>query len=127
MLWQLIRQPKECENWIKEIIARRQNNVFAEEDGTITMFDLLLETKPGKDYNVPEMEQLIDEAFLFLAAGVDTTACTLAHATYYILSDDDILAKLRAELKGVPRDVNGNFEWRHLANLPYLVRRPPII
>ena len=85
------------------------------------MFDLLLDPGSEKDFRVPGMEYLIDEAFLFLAAGVDTTAYVLSYATYYLLSEKGILEKLRAELDDVPRDPNGNFEWRHLSNLPYLV------
>lgn len=118
---------KECQNWVNGVIARRQKGIFAEEDDSMTMFDLLLEAKPGKDYKVPGMEHLIDEAFLFLAAGVETTAYTLAYATYYLLSDKDVLEKLRAELDGVARDLNGNFEWKHLAISSYLVCQVPRI
>ena len=114
---------KECQNWINEIIARRQKGIFVEEDDSITMIDLLLEAKPeGK---LPKMEELIDEAFVFLTAGVHTTAYTLAHATYYLLSNGDALEKLRAELADVPRDLKGNFKWKHLSILPYLVCQPP--
>jgi len=50
---------KECQNWVNGVIARRQKGIFAEEDGSMTMFDLLLEAKPSKDYKVASHRRII--------------------------------------------------------------------
>ncbi|KAL6232073.1 hypothetical protein BDW75DRAFT_243331 [Aspergillus navahoensis] len=64
-----------------------------------------------KGYQVPGMTELIDEAFLLLVAGSDTTAYSIACTTYYILTHDDVLAKLKEELSGVPRHADGKRVW----------------
>jgi cytochrome P450 len=81
----------------------------------------MLEPDPKKGYEVPTLEELVDDAFVFLAAGSDTTAYTLSVATFHILQNKEVLARLRAELKEASRDTRGMFIGRDLANLPYLV------
>ena len=103
------------------VAARRDRGLLQSKDGSTTLFDLVLEPDEKKGYEVPTLEKLVDEAFLFLVAGSDTTAYTMSCATFYLLNDQECLARLRAELQGVPRDTHGRFEWKELANLPYLV------
>lgn len=81
----------------------------------------MLEPDPKKGYDVPTLEELVDAAFLFLLAGSDTTSFTLSVATFHILQNKDVLARLRAELKEASRDTHGAFIWKELINLPYLV------
>lgn len=45
------------------------------EDGRDTV---LPEPNPDRDYEVPTIEQLVDEAFFLLVTGGDTTAYTAA-------------------------------------------------
>ena len=85
----------------------------------------MLQPDPKKGYEVPTLEDLVDDAFLFLIAGSDTTAYTLSVGTFHILDNEEVLARLRAELKEAPKDTHGTFIWKDLVNLPYLVR-PPI-
>lgn len=87
------------------------------------MFDLLLQPNDQKGYQVPGMTELVDEAFLLLVAGSDTTAYSIACTTYYILTHDDVLAKLKEELNGVPRHADGRLDCRNIQTLPYLVSR----
>lgn len=82
----------------------------------------MLESDPKKGYEVPTLEQLVEDAFLFLLAGSDTTAYTLSVATFHILEHKDVLARLRSELQQALRGDHGTFIWKDLANLPYLVR-----
>lgn len=74
------------------------------------------------------MEELVDESFLLLVAGSDTTAYSIACATYYLLTHSDCQRKLKEELKEVPKDENGEIDWKNIAELPYLVcsNPPPI-
>ena len=88
----------------------------------MVMFDLLLEPDE-RGVRRQSREQLIDEAFLFITARVDTTAYTISCATFYILRTPGVLAKLREELLRVPVTEEGMFEWKHVQNLPYMVKR----
>ena len=85
------------------------------------MFDLLLEDNLRKGHHHLNLEQLIDEALIFLTAGIDTTSYGLSAATFYILHTPAVLQKLQEELCSVPRDEGGRFEWRSVQNLPYMV------
>lgn len=48
------------------------------EDGRDTVFDLLPEPNPDRDYEIPTIELLVDEAFFLLVTGGNTTAYTAA-------------------------------------------------
>lgn len=69
--------------------------------------------------------RLQDEAQLIIGAGLSTTGWALSVATYYILSNPEVLAKLRKELKdAIPEIDRSNptaaLEWTELEKLPYL-------
>ena len=85
------------------------------------MFDLLLQPNPDEGNKIRPLEELIDEAFLLLFAGSDTTAYTLSCATYYLLTHKDCLRRLQNELETVSRDANGKPDWKSVSELPYLV------
>ena len=67
------------------------------------------------------MDELVDEAFLLLVAGSDTTAYSIACTTYYILTHSDCNRKLKEELATVRKGPNGEIDWKNIAELPYLV------
>ena len=100
-------------------MERREQGRFTDDDGRTVMFDLMLESNNKKERL--DMEQLIDEAFIFVAAGIDTTGYTLSCATFYILHTSEVMAKLREELLQVSTREDGRFEWKNVQNLPYLV------
>ena len=100
---------------------RREKGITQTEDGRETIFDVLLEPNPDKGYEVPKLEQLVDEAFLFLVAGSDTTAYSIACTTFYLLTDKERLTKLRKELKLLPRASDGHLDLANVMGLPYLV------
>ncbi|KAJ5656590.1 cytochrome P450 [Penicillium longicatenatum] len=114
----------QCEKWVNMVKARREKGILQTEDGRDTVFDLLLESNDQKNYKVPDMTELVDEAFLFLIAGSDTTAYSMACATYYILTDEDVLSKLKTELSEIPRHDDGRLDCKNLQSLPYLVGMP---
>lgn len=115
---------KDCASWIKKIAERREKGVFTDQDGNLTLIDVLLEPNPDKSYEVPAAKDLIDHTFAFVLAAVDTTAYTLSCAIFYVLRNEGVLEKLRQELHGVLRDTSGRFEWKHVSNLPYLAGDP---
>lgn len=115
---------KDCAGWIRKVAERREKGKTTDQNGSLTLIDVLLEPNPEKSYEVPALKNLIDDIFIFVMAGVDTTAYTLFCATFYILSNERVLEKLRRELHGVPRSTTERFEWKHVSNLPYLARDP---
>ena len=82
---------------------------------------MLLEPNAEKGYRVPGLEELIDEGFLFLVAGSDTTAYSLACATYYILTHREVLQSLQAELRQDMQRTALSPDWKYISQLPYLV------
>ena len=87
---------------------------------------MLLEPNPEKKYRVPGLEELIDQGFLFLVAGSDTTAYSLACATYYILTHKEVLERLTAELRQDYSRTVSNPDWNYINQLPYLVSGFPL-
>ena len=85
------------------------------------MFDLLLEDNLKEGHQGLNLEQLIDEALIFITAGTDTTSFGLSAATFYILHTPSVLQKLSEELQSVPRGQGGSYERRTVQNLPYMV------
>ena len=87
------------------------------------MFDLLLEDNLKKGHQRLNLEQLIDEALIFLTAGTDTTSYSLSAATFYVLHTPAVLQKLQEELYSVPRGEGGRIEWGNVQKMPYMVCR----
>lgn len=81
----------------------------------------MLESDQSKGFIVPEADELIDEAFLFLVAGTGSTSHTMSCAVFYILTHNNVLETLRAELKAVTQEECGELSWPVLSSLPYLV------
>lgn len=112
---------KDCDRWIQRIVERREKGRFVDDNEQTVMFDLLLESNSEKGFKRLSREQLVDDAFIFVFAGTDTTAYALSCATFYILYTPGVLAKLREELMRVPTREKGKFEWKDVQNLPYMV------
>ena len=65
---------------------------------------------------------LVDEGTTIVAAGVETTAKTLATACFYILYTPGVLRRLRDELRSAMPSQQDRLSWTQLEQLPYLVR-----
>ena len=112
---------KDASHWIRKIMDRRAKGIYTDDKKRAVMFDLLLKPDDKRGFKPLNLEQLIDEAFLFLVAGIDTTSYALSCATFHILHTPGVLTKLREELLRVSGREKGRFEWKHVQNLPYLV------
>jgi cytochrome P450 len=106
---------------VKDAVKRKSDGLGIAEDGSKTIFDLLLEPNSAKGGNELEMHELIDEAFMFILGGTDPIGFTLAAATYYILTSPDVLMKLMTELQEAKSSIEGEYDWKHVQKLPYLV------
>ncbi|KAK0509985.1 hypothetical protein JMJ35_007379 [Cladonia borealis] len=111
---------EDCAHWIEKIVERRSKGVYTDSNGRTVMFDLLLEDNLKKGHHRLNLEELIDEALIFLTAGTDTTSYGLSAATFYVLHTPAVLQKLQEELYSVPRGEGGRIEWRYVQNLPYM-------
>ena len=65
-------------------------------------------------------ERLTAEAYLVIAAGLETTATTLMAITYHILANPPILRKLKAELAAAIPDASLPPTFKQVDTLPYL-------
>ena len=81
----------------------------------------MLNPNPAKGQYTPSDHDLMGEAMLMLAAGMDTTANTLCQGTFYVLKDDHIRRKLCDELEKAMPNKNAMVDLATLENLPYLV------
>jgi len=84
-----------------------------------TMFDALMDPPNGAT-PVPR-DQIIAEGMFIFIAGTETTAMALTYATYYVLRDPLVRAKLLEELDTVVPDAGGQIGLAALESLPYLV------
>jgi cytochrome P450 len=75
--------------------------------------------------NIPDSEKEVDriteEAYVILIAGTETTAGTMAVICYLLLTNPDILNKVRAELATVMPDAAKLPTCADLSSLPYMV------
>ena len=69
------------------------------------------------------IERLMDEGFILIGAGGETTAQTLAVVTFHLLNNPETMLELRAELDKIMPDPESSVSWQTLEQLPYLVRQ----
>jgi cytochrome P450 len=82
---------------------------------------LLSPQEKDKDYVVPTVDDLKDEAYSILAASADTTGNAMTVAAYQVVSNPEIYKKVRRELEAGFPDPNERLDFVRLETLPYLV------
>ena len=92
-----------------------------------TVFDLMADADPEKNYPEPTEQQLIDDAIVLVIAGSESTMITLTYATFNLLKNKPVPSRLKEELKHVPKDDEGFFNYNDLAKLPRLVKLVPLL
>ncbi|CZR56606.1 related to cytochrome P450 CYP3/CYP5/CYP6/CYP9 subfamilies [Phialocephala subalpina] len=77
-----------------------------------------------RDCDLPPQERtldrLADEGQVIVGAGTETTAQVLTKVTFYLLREERMLEKLRAELATVMPTPTSSVPWNKLEQLPYL-------
>ncbi|TGO83795.1 hypothetical protein BPOR_0592g00050 [Botrytis porri] len=110
-----------CEKWATMAVARQHSRGFTKNDSSSnTVFDLLLAPTPEEPRSEFSIPDLVDEAFLFVFAGTDTTGSTIANALYYILSSPSVSSKLLDELNACGITSHETFDCKVVQRLPYL-------
>ena len=86
-----------------------------------TVFHAILES--ALPLHEKSLDRLEHEGREMIGAGGETTTRILCAATYYILATPGVLDKLKAELKSVYSEADGDPELSKLESLPWLVSR----
>lgn len=103
-------------------VARQNSREITKNDSSSnTVFDLLLTPTPGEPRSEFSIPDLVDEAFLFVFAGTDTTGNTITNAFYYILSSPSVYSKILDELTAHGITSHETFDCNVVQRLPYLV------
>ncbi|KAH7019597.1 cytochrome P450 [Ilyonectria destructans] len=105
--------------WIRDRAAEHELGVEKARDGRKTVIDLLLHPEDG---GRPLTYQAVEDetAYSFAFAGTRTTSLTMSMGTYYLLSNLSKLQRLRDELRTVPKNDQGLYEYKIVRSLPYL-------
>ncbi|KAF7917956.1 uncharacterized protein EAE98_009984 [Botrytis deweyae] len=110
-----------CAKWATRAVARQNSREITKNDSSSnTVFDLLLASTPEEPRSEFSIPDLVDEAFLFVLAGTDTTGATIANALYYILSSSSVSSKLLDELTAHGITSHETFDCSLVQRLPYL-------
>ncbi|KAF9884399.1 hypothetical protein FE257_001799 [Aspergillus nanangensis] len=108
----------------KRMLRRKTLAVMNDEDGgkdpnaPKTIFDSLCDKSvPAAERTLP---RVMDEAFVVLGAGTETTARVLALGAFYLYQDRAMLDKMREELRKVMPEPSSKVSSAQLEQLPYL-------
>ncbi|KAG7095945.1 hypothetical protein E1B28_006629 [Marasmius oreades] len=88
-----------------------------EDKNKKAVFDMFV--RDSSDSGLPRWK-LIDEGAAFHIAATDTTANACMIGTFHLLTNPDVLSKLRKELDEAWKDVKQDMKYEQLEELPYL-------
>lgn len=104
---------------IKAKRAKRKDDKTSGESSSTTIFDSILDSDLPESEK--ETERLWEEAQVACIAGTETTAWTLSVLIFYLLSNPNVMWKLRDELEDAIPNVSNSVEIKDLEKLSYLV------
>ncbi|KAF7511511.1 hypothetical protein GJ744_004099 [Endocarpon pusillum] len=105
---------KDVRKQVEKVLARKRDPLKAHK----TIFEELRDSDlPAQEKTI---ERLVDDGFVLVTAGGETTAQTLAVLTFHLLNNPDILCELRTELDQAMPDAAVLECWQTLEQLPYL-------
>ena len=104
------------------ILRRRIERTFdakpKNDKGRRTVFhDLKASNLPPEELAIP---RLVEESFIMVAAGTETTARTMAVACFHLISNNECLRKLQAELVEAMPNAGDDVSLTTLESMPYL-------
>lgn len=114
---------KQCGDRVRELLEAQEAGT-AEKGSNRSMLENAISVRPQTGEMRITEEDLAADAYLFFAAGTDTTANTLAFGTWYLLNNNEAREKLKKELKDFISNPRSDKlkTWQELEKLPYLVR-----
>ncbi|KAF3911928.1 hypothetical protein ABW20_dc0105770 [Dactylellina cionopaga] len=110
----------EFQDHCSNAVLDQQKRWLAGERNIVTIFEQLFQDDPKKGRKAATKDELMDEAFLVIAAGMDTSAHALTVAVYYLVKYPDIQVKLLEELKTVLPNPRSEVKEETLEHLPFL-------
>ncbi|XP_076478613.1 putative cytochrome P450 6a13 [Bombus vancouverensis nearcticus] len=121
-LWFLIPQ-SEVSTFIIKLVAdtmkyREENNIVRPD-----FINMLMELKkhPEKIADIELTDTILAaQAFVFFAAGFETSSTTISHALYEMALNPDIQDKLRREIIEFHVKTNGNLKYEQVKEMKYL-------
>lgn len=98
--------------------AENRQSEKRQDQESLTVFEEVLKSDlPPAEKDV---DHLTDNGFVLVAAGGDTSARLLTNLAYHVLSNDDIMKKLKAELHAAIPNPAILPAWREFEALSYL-------
>ena len=98
----------------------QQANTSSETDSDLSEDELARDLRRNVKSKFLTMEEIQGQTFIFLVAGYETTATTLAFIAYYLALYPDVQAKLQEEIDTNFPDQHAKINYETVQALPYL-------
>lgn len=85
------------------------------------MFDINFHPNLEKGQFTPATDDMAADAFVYLLAGTETTAASMTVTTWALLNNQQMMQRLKAELRTAMPRRDDAVDWAVLERLPYLV------
>ncbi|KAF3921535.1 hypothetical protein AA313_de0201857 [Arthrobotrys entomopaga] len=111
---------KEFEHHCKDAVFDQKKRWLAGERNMVTVFEQLFQDDEKKGRKAATDGQLTGEAFLMVAAGMDTTGHALTIAAYNLIKYPEVEKKLLQELRTVMPELRSEVTEEVVQSLPFL-------
>ncbi|EDW32567.1 GL11710 [Drosophila persimilis] len=108
---------------VKETVKFREQNQIRRNDFMDQLIDLknnqIIKTESGDNINLT-IEEIAAQAFVFFAAGFETSSTTMGFALYELAQHPDIQQRVREECQEVIQKYGGELTYESMKELVYL-------
>ncbi|XP_017040711.1 probable cytochrome P450 6a21 [Drosophila ficusphila] len=108
---------------VRETVAFREQNNVRRNDFMDQLIDLknnqLMTSETGENVNLT-IEQIAAQAFVFFAAGFETSSTTMGFALYELAQHQDVQDRMRKEILEICQKNNGELSYESVKDLVYL-------
>ncbi|XP_017040712.2 probable cytochrome P450 6a21 [Drosophila ficusphila] len=108
---------------VRETVAFREQNNIRRNDFMDQLIDLknnqLMASETGENVNLT-IEQIAAQAFVFFAAGFETSSTTMGFTLYELAQHQDIQDRVRKEVLEICQKNNGELTYESVKDLVYL-------
>ncbi|XP_037953641.1 probable cytochrome P450 6a21 [Teleopsis dalmanni] len=109
---------------VRETVDHRERNNIRRNDFMDMLIDMknnkLLKSEDGEHMSNLTIEELTAQAFVFFAAGFETSSTTMGFALFELAQNQDIQEKLRTEVRNVFSKYNDQFSYECMKDMHYL-------